>query len=80
LSGRQSEEVYAMKLQGRELKLNVTSEDVRLLHSELALLGVNIPHAEREKALFGEVTHEAVLGFQLGRVRIAYLTRGQIGA
>jgi hypothetical protein len=39
-------------------------EDVKLLHSELRLLGYEIPDAELEEAFFGRGTHRVVVRFQ----------------
>lgn len=56
-----------MKLQGRELRINLSGEDVRLLHDELALIGMSVPALERRKSLFGEGTRKAVREFQKKR-------------
>lgn len=56
-----------MKLQGRELKINLSGEDVRLLHRELATLGLPIPDQERREGVFGEGTLKAVTRFQKER-------------
>jgi hypothetical protein len=53
-----------MKLQGRNLSIRMTGEDVKLLQSELAQLGYTIPADEVEKAFFGKVTRQVVLEFQ----------------
>jgi len=53
-----------MKLQGRNLSIRMTGEDVKLLQSELAQLGYAIPADEVEKAFFGKVTRQVVLEFQ----------------
>lgn len=56
-----------MKLQGRELKINLDGEDVELLHDELAILGFSVPALERQEGFFGEGTHKAVQEFQKKR-------------
>jgi peptidoglycan hydrolase-like protein with peptidoglycan-binding domain len=53
-----------MNLQGRDLKLDLSGDDVRLLHTELAQLGLAAPDAERQRALFGPGTRDLVLRFQ----------------
>ena len=53
-----------MRLQGRELKLEMQGADVRLLQFELSLLGFDIPGDETLKNFFGEVTQRAVIRFQ----------------
>ncbi|GHO97434.1 hypothetical protein KSF_074820 [Reticulibacter mediterranei] len=53
-----------MNLQGRDLKLDLSGDDVRLLHSELVPLGLPIPDDEQQRAFFGKGTHEAVARFQ----------------
>jgi Tc toxin complex TcA C-terminal TcB-binding domain/Neuraminidase-like domain/Salmonella virulence plasmid 28.1kDa A protein/Putative peptidoglycan binding domain len=53
-----------MQLQGRNLKANMRGDDVRLLQAELGELGLPIPAAERERAVFGDGTLRAVLRFQ----------------
>ena len=53
-----------MKLQGRNLSIRMTGEDIKLLQSELAQLGYTIPADEVEKAFFGKVTRQVVLEFQ----------------
>ena len=53
-----------MNLQGRDLKLDLRGDDVALLHSELAIIGLTVPDAERRDTLFGQGTHEAVAQFQ----------------
>src|SRR6267378_3774631 len=53
-----------MNLQGRDLKLDLTGDDVRLLHTELAQLGLGVPDDEIQRAVFGKGTREAVARFQ----------------
>ncbi|HEX9200977.1 MAG TPA: neuraminidase-like domain-containing protein [Acidobacteriaceae bacterium] len=53
-----------MNLQGRDLKQDMSGADVRLLHSELAQLGIAIPEAESGHAVFGPGTRDAVMRFQ----------------
>ncbi len=53
-----------MKLIRRNLKLDLTGDDVRLLQSELILLGLPIPKAEQDRAAFLKGTYEAVVRFQ----------------
>jgi len=51
-----------MNLQGRDLKIQLSGDDVRLLHTELAQIGLEVP--ERLRAFFGEGTRDAVANFQ----------------
>jgi peptidoglycan hydrolase-like protein with peptidoglycan-binding domain len=53
-----------MELKGRDLKQGLRGDDVALLHSELAIIGLTVPDAERRDTLFGQGTHEAVAQFQ----------------
>jgi hypothetical protein len=53
-----------MELQERKLYLGEAGDEVRLLHSKLRLLGLDIPAEERQAGLFGQVTHQAVLDLQ----------------
>src|SRR6266516_4809974 len=53
-----------MRLSRRNLKLELTGDDVRLLQSELIQLGLPIPKPEQERGAFLQGTHEAVLRFQ----------------
>ena len=53
-----------MELTDRELKLEDQGEDVRLLQSELADLGLAIPVAERQAAIFGRGTQRVVVAIQ----------------
>ncbi len=53
-----------MKLQGRNLSIQMKGEDVKLLHSELRQLGYAIPNDELQKNCFGTVTQQVVLKFQ----------------
>ena len=55
-----------MKLQGRNLRLDLRGADVRLLQFELRLLGLDIPDEEALNNHFGKGTQEAVLEFQRG--------------
>lgn len=56
-----------MKLQGRNLSLQMDGEDVKVLHRELSQLGYTIPAQEIERGLFEKGTYEAVLMFQQTR-------------
>ena len=53
-----------MKLQGRNLSIEMTGEDVKLLQSELMQLDYAIPADEVETAFFGKVTRQVVREFQ----------------
>ena len=53
-----------MNLQGRNLQLNLNGNDVQLLHTELAQIGLPVPDDERQRALFWQGTHDAVVRFQ----------------
>ena len=53
-----------MELQERKLYLGETGDEVKLLHSKLRLLGLDIPAGERQAGLFGQATHQAVLDLQ----------------
>src|SRR2546423_10767320 len=53
-----------MKLEGRNLSLNLQGEDIKVFHSELRQLGFFIPDEELGKQFFGKGTHQAVLDFQ----------------
>src|SRR5438105_2942428 len=53
-----------MKLQGRDLKINMRGEEVRQLHSELGRLGFDIPENEVQEKRYGRVTREAISRFQ----------------
>src|SRR5438874_11909612 len=53
-----------MNLQGRDLKQDLTGDDVKLLHAELTQLGLPIPDAEKQHATFAAGTREAVMRFQ----------------
>lgn len=53
-----------MKLQGRDLRQGLSGSDVRLLHGELAQLGLVIPDDETSRSLFGARTAAAVSAFQ----------------
>lgn len=53
-----------MKLQGRNLLQGVTGDDVRLPHTELALLNLAVPDGERTAAQFGPGTLALVQNFQ----------------
>ncbi len=53
-----------MNLQGRDLRIGLIGDDVRLLHTELAQLGLAVPDAERLRAFFGPGTCDAVANFQ----------------
>jgi hypothetical protein len=53
-----------MILQGRDLKQDLTGDDVRLLHSELAELDLLAPPDEQQRGFFGSNTRELVMKFQ----------------
>src|SRR5437879_3392810 len=53
-----------MKLSRRTLKLRVTGEDVRLLHTALVQLGLPVPQPEQEHGAFLQGTYQAVVRFQ----------------
>lgn len=53
-----------MNLQGRNLQRGLTGDDVRLLHTELALLNLDVPQSERLGALFGPVTARVIQNLQ----------------
>src|SRR5687767_4202716 len=53
-----------MKLQGRNLSLNLRGRDVALLHRELRQLGIEIPEDEVRRFTFGRGTVRAVTEFQ----------------
>src|SRR6266480_7702866 len=56
-----------MDLQRRDLKLDLSGDDVRRLQSELAQLGLSVPDTERQQASFGQGTREAVIRMQKER-------------
>src|SRR5260221_419704 len=53
-----------MNLQGRDLKLDLSGEEVKLLHAELAQIGLAVTAAEQQRVFFGPATREAVVRFQ----------------
>jgi len=53
-----------VNLQGRDLKLELDGDDVRLLQTELAQIGLPVPEDERERGFFGHGTFQAVTRFQ----------------
>jgi hypothetical protein len=53
-----------MKLQSRNLSVQMQGEDVKLLQSELRQLGFTIPAEEIEWKTFGLGTHQAVVELQ----------------
>jgi peptidoglycan hydrolase-like protein with peptidoglycan-binding domain len=53
-----------MNLQGRDLQLSLNGNDVQLLHTELAQMALPVPDDERQRAFFGQGTHNAVVRFQ----------------
>jgi hypothetical protein len=53
-----------MNLQDRKLSQGIQGDEVKLLHTELLLLGHKIADAEVAKSFFGETTLQAVLDFQ----------------
>ena len=56
-----------MELQGRNLTIRMKGEDVKLLQSELKLLGYILPADEISRGYFGRETRNAVLSFQKQR-------------
>jgi hypothetical protein len=56
-----------MKLQARNLSLQMDGADVKLLQTELGQRGYVIPPQETEKGYFGEETRRAVFMFQQAR-------------
>ena len=53
-----------MKLQDRNLSINMQGADVKLLQAELRALGFDIPVAEIRESFFREVTQQAVMRLQ----------------
>ena len=53
-----------MKLQGRNLSVNLQGADVALLQQELRQLNLTIPDDEARRSFFGPVTLRAVQEFQ----------------
>ena len=53
-----------MKLQDRNLSINMQGADVKLLQGELRALGFDIPVAEIRESFFREGTQQAVMGLQ----------------
>ena len=53
-----------MNLQGRNLQQGQTGDDIRLLQSELTLLNLAVPDAERQPATFGPATLSLIQNFQ----------------
>ena len=53
-----------MKLQGRNLSLQMSGEDVKLLHQELQQLGYKIDQAEVSENYFGQSTDKIIKTFQ----------------
>ena len=53
-----------MKLQGRNVSLQMSGEDVKLLHQELQQLGYTIDQAEVSQNYFGKSTDKIVKIFQ----------------
>ncbi len=53
-----------MKLQGRNLSLDLSGDDVRLLQKELMIIGFPIPDNELREGVFGKGTLKAVRVFQ----------------
>jgi hypothetical protein len=64
LAAGHAERVEQMILQGRDLKQDLTGEDVRQLHTELTQLGFSVPATEAQQGLFGPGTRDLVLNFQ----------------
>jgi len=56
-----------MRLEDRNLSIEMNGENVRLLHNELRQLGFAIPDAEFRSQSFGELTQRAVREFQKQR-------------
>jgi hypothetical protein len=53
-----------MRLQSRNLSVQMQGEDVKILQSELRRLGFTIPAEETERETFGLGTHQAVVDLQ----------------
>src|SRR5258706_15343477 len=53
-----------MQLQGRELRMMTTGDDVKLLQQELRRLGYSIRDTEAQQGSFGQSTQAAVMDFQ----------------
>jgi peptidoglycan hydrolase-like protein with peptidoglycan-binding domain len=53
-----------MKLQGRNLSIEMQGEDVKLLHTELRQIGYTISNEEVQKTFFGRGTRQVVLEFK----------------
>ena len=53
-----------MDIQSRDLQLNLNGNDVQPLHTELTQLALPVPEDERQRAFFGQGTHDAVVRFQ----------------
>ena len=53
-----------MKLQGRDLSVDLSGEDVHLLHKELASIDLHAPDEEQQEATFGPGTKKLVVAFQ----------------
>jgi len=53
-----------MNQQGRDLFIDMRGNNVWLLQNQLRQLGSDIPSDEVQEALFGQGTHEVVVGFQ----------------
>jgi hypothetical protein len=54
-----------MIIQGRNLQQGLIGDDVRLLHTELALLNLAVPDNERSGAQFGPATLAVIQQFQI---------------
>jgi hypothetical protein len=55
-----------MELQGRELSAGMQGSEVGLLHTELALIGIEVSADERTASVYGPGTEQAVAEFQRG--------------
>ncbi len=53
-----------MNLQDRNLSIEMRGDDVKLLHSELGLLGFTIPDKELQEMALGSGTREVIIQFQ----------------
>ena len=56
-----------MDLQGRDLQRGLRGEDVQLLHSELARIGLMVASLAEPHAYFGPSIRDAVKRFHMGR-------------
>jgi peptidoglycan hydrolase-like protein with peptidoglycan-binding domain len=62
-----AERSRAMRLQGRNLRVGMSGEDVAQLHRELLTMGYHLPEQERVSRSYGAGTADAVVQFQRSR-------------